>query len=84
MVVANKTEKNKIASFKTFCVSGLGLESSVMNLDGSSHEQEEEAGQEAEEDADWSKHEGEAVVEGQLEARAHGGALVRHVDVHHV
>lgn len=55
-----------------------------MNLDGSPHEQEEEAGQEAEEDADGSKHEGEAVLEGQLEAWAHGGALVLHVDVHHV
>lgn len=77
-------ERKKKASFKTLFLSSGGLESGVMNLDGSSHEQEEEAGQEAEEDADGSKHEGEAVVEGQLEARAHSGALVRHVDVHHV
>lgn len=76
--------EKKIASFKTFFLSSGGLKSGVMNLDGSSHKQEEEAGQEAEEDADGSKHEGEAVVEGQLEARAHSGALVLHVDVHHV
>lgn len=79
-----QNREKKKASFKTFFVSSRWLESSVMNLNGSSHEQEEEAGQEAEEDADGSKHEGEAVMEWQLEARAHGGALVLHVRVHHV
>lgn len=56
----------------------------VMNLDGSTDEEEEEAGQEAEEDADRGKHEGQAVVEGQLEVWTQCRALVIYVEVHHV
>lgn len=42
-----------------------------MSLDGSADEEEEETSQEAEEDADGSKHEGQAVGERQLKVFTH-------------
>lgn len=55
-----------------------------MNLDGSANEEEEKTSKEAEEDANRGEHKREAVVEGELEARTHCGALVVHVHVHHI
>lgn len=54
-----------------------------MDLNGPTNEEEEESGQEAEEDADGGKHEGQTVAEGQLIIWTHG-LMVVHVVLHHV
>lgn len=82
-------KREKYLYGETFQACGLPptcswLKSVVMNLDGSPDEEEEEAGQEAEENANRGKHERQAIVEGQLEVWTQCGALVVYVDVHHV
>ena len=49
-----------------------------------SDEKEEEARQETEEDANGCNHEGQTVVERQLEVFTHHRALVVYVEIHYI
>lgn len=75
-------QKHRAPAFPFNC-HGLLSDSVAVNLDWSADEEEEEAGEEAEEDADGSEHEGQAVVDGQLEPGTHNRALVVYIETHH-